>query len=462
MSNSIGKQILHYKDEILEDVVRAVRIPSVRGDAKPGMPFGEGPTEALRFCLNLAESFGFKVKNVGNVAGHIEYGEGEKLVGILAHVDVVPAGEGWRYQPFGGEVRDGRIYGRGTMDDKGPAVAAIYCLKALRDLGVKPKARIRVILGAGEETGTEDMDEYFSREDMPDYAFSPDGDYPICNREKGILYLSLSGRNNGKIRSFEAGNAANIVPLSAQAVVEGGPDTVRKIEQAVMNNKNSEVKFAILPQDNGEITVRCFGKSAHASTPEQGVNAAAYLIRILCDALGNNAGEFVNYINDSIGLEYNGKAVGAGCEDAESGPLTLNLGIVRCDGAKAESVIDIRYPVTKNGGEIAGPILEHAKTHGIEAAVKSDSKPLMVDPDSELIEKLRSAYKTATKEEPRLYSTGGGSYARSLENRGVAFGAGVRPCSFYNIHGADEFLDIEDFMKHCQICLQAMYELGCC
>ncbi|HEX3025914.1 MAG TPA: M20/M25/M40 family metallo-hydrolase, partial [Clostridia bacterium] len=165
---------------------------------------------------------------------------------------------------------------------------------------------------------------------------------------------------------------------------------------------------------------------------------------------------------DSIGLEYNGKAVGAGCEDAESGPLTLNLGIVRCDGAKAESVIDIRYPVTKNGGEIAGPILEHAKTHGIEAAVKSDSKPLMVDPDSELIEKLRSAYKTATKEEPRLYSTGGGSYARSLENRGVAFGAGVRPCSFYNIHGADEFLDIEDFMKHCQICLQAMYELGCC
>jgi succinyl-diaminopimelate desuccinylase len=148
---NISGEIRSYKDEILEDIVGIVRIPSVRGAASDGKPFGEGPAKALDYCLKLAENMGLKVKNVDGYAGHVEYGDGEGLVGILAHCDVVPAGEGWSKPPFVGEVENGRIYGRGTMDDKGPAISAIYCLKALKDLKIVPKRRIRVIIGASEE-----------------------------------------------------------------------------------------------------------------------------------------------------------------------------------------------------------------------------------------------------------------------------------------------------------------------
>lgn len=459
MSINIGGEIKKYQDEILEDVIKAVSIQSISGAPKEGMPFGEGPAEALNFCLDLASSFGLKVKNVDNRAGHIEYGEGEGLVGVLAHVDVVPAGEGWNMPPFGDTVKDGRIYGRGTMDDKGPAIAAIYCLKTLHDLKIKPKRRIRVILGAAEENGMEDMEYYFAHEEMPDLAFTPDGEYPICNMEKGILQIMLTGKpcDNGQIVSLCSGSAVNMVPVSAQAVVDCDDAQAAELNKAVPDAEKQGARFAVLPSDGGKLTVRCLGKAAHASTPEEGINAAENLIGLM-NGFYNKG--LLQFIKEAIGDENDGSAMGIACSD-ESGALTLNLGIAEIDTAKSETVLDIRYPVSHSGEEIAAKIAARAAAFGVEASIVKDTKPLHVNANSILIKKLQAAYKTTMNSEGSLYATGGGSYARALNNRGVAFGAGIKPLSYYHIHAADEFLEIKDFMQHCEICLQAIYELSC-
>ena len=455
---NIGSEIRKYRDEILEDVVRAVNIQSYRSAPQPGMPFGEGPARALNFALELAESMGLKVKNVDNYAGHVEYGAGEELVGILAHMDVVPAGEGWTVPPFDGITRDGRIYGRGTMDDKGPAIAAIYCLKMLRDLNIVPKRRIRVILGASEECGTEDMTHYFAREELPDAAFTPDGEYPVCNQEKGILGLKLTGSGGcGHVRRLEGGDAPNMVPVAAEARIDCDAAQAKALERAFASGGADGVQMALLPAEGGQYTVRMLGRAAHGSTPELGRNAAAWLLDLLAGYLD---GGLLKFLHDRVGTRTDGKGLGVDCRD-ESGELTLNLGIVCRNEENSEAVIDIRYPVSADGDRIAAGIAEEAAAYGVKTEVISHTPPLNVDPDSFLIRKLQRAYKTATGREASLYATGGGSYARSLKNRGVAFGAGIRPLSAYHIHSADEFLDIEDFLRHCEICLQAIYELAC-
>jgi succinyl-diaminopimelate desuccinylase len=456
---NISSEIRSYKDEILEDVVRVVRIPSVREAALDGMPFGKGPAKALGYCLNLAKSMGLKVKNVDGYAGHIEYGEGEGLIGILAHCDVVPAGEGWTRPPFGGEVENDRIYGRGTMDDKGPAIAAIYCLKALSDLKIVPKRRIRVIIGASEECGMEDMEYYFAHEEMPDLAFSPDSEYPICNREKGILHIGFECAHDAKqILDFMSGNAANIVPVTAEATIN--KQDGKAFEDAAAALENDKWKYTVMDGKNGA-ALRCYGKSAHASVPEDGANAAAGLVKLLAHVYKKDAGALITFISEAIGLDYDGEKMGVACKDEPSGSLTLNLGVMNMDKNQDTAIIDIRYPVTFDGKSIYEKAAKKAALYGVSANLISDSAPLYVKEDSDLIAKLKHAYEIATGEEANLYSTGGGTYARVLKNRGVAFGAGTKPLAYYNIHGADEFLEIDDFMKHCEICLQAIYEIGC-
>lgn len=457
MSRIVGGEIRKYQDEMLEDIVKTVSIQSAAGMPVEGMPYGEGPAKALNFCLELAKSFGLKTENFGNRAGHVEYGEGDGLVGVLAHVDVVPAGEGWSVPPYGDTVKDGRIYGRGTMDDKGPAISAIYCLKALKDLKITPKRRIRVILGAAEETGSEDMAYYFAHEELPDLAFTPDGEYPICNMEKGILQVRLSGSgDNGCVKSLMSGSAVNMVPVSAQAELDCGDTDASEIEKVAPGREKGGARFAVL-NNGGAHIVRCFGKAAHASTPEKGINAAANIIGLLGDRAGNG---LLGFIRDKIGFENDGVSLGIACEDM-SGPLTLNLGIVEISAGSDKAVLDIRYPVTKDGGKILNKIAAEAAKYGVKAETVKDTVPLHIPETSELVSKLKSAYKHATGKEAGLYATGGGSYARELNGHGVAFGAGIKPLSYNHIHAADEFLEISDFMKHCEICLQAIYELGC-
>lgn len=170
-------------------------------------------------------------------------------------------------------------------------------------------------------------------------------------------------------------------------------------------------------------------------------------------------GPVLTFADDTIGLEYDGTSLGIACQDSESGPLTLNLGLVKQTETEASLGIDIRYPVTADGEKLAETILGRAKEAGIAAAVNSLSVPLFLPEENPLIRLLKRSYQAVTGEEALLYSTGGGTYARSLHSRGVAFGPVFPEEGDRRLHNSNENIDIAYFMKHAQICLEAMYQM---
>lgn len=188
----INRKIEENKEDMLRMLQELIAIKSVAEEAGGEKPFGEGVQQAFSYVLEKAEEEGFLTKNVDNYGGHVELrGSGEKVMGIVGHLDVVPEGTGWEVPPYSGEIRDGKIYGRGTMDDKGPVVASFYAMKAVKECGAPLKDTVRLILGLDEETNWEGMEYYLSKEASPDYGFTPDGDFPAIHGEKGILVFDL-------------------------------------------------------------------------------------------------------------------------------------------------------------------------------------------------------------------------------------------------------------------------------
>lgn len=449
---NFGSRIMDYKDDILHDLGELIAIKSVSGES------AAEAEKALDYILGRAEDMGFAVKKAGKVAGHAEYGSGEEVAAVLAHVDVVPAGDGWSSDPFTLTERDGRLCGRGVVDDKGPAIIALYCLKALKDSGIVPKRRIRVIFGAAEEIGMNDMEVYFSEEEAPTMAFTPDSDYGICVCEKGIMQLEISSAtHDGTILTeFQSGGAVNAVPAKAYALVdctESEDNRLRRFADA----KPGEYDF-IYTMDG--LVIFAKGRAAHASVPEQGLNSAAHLIRILADNFGEAVlGSLCGFIDNAIGTETNGEALGISCCDEKSGDLTVNLGRVDIGENISRALIDIRYPVTADSGEIFDKIKRRAESDGLRVKLMNHESPLSVDSDCPIISILSDAYEAVMGVRPELYSTGGGTYARTLSNRGVAFGPAFHGDETH-IHDADEGISTENFWKHARICLQAVKNMA--
>ncbi len=220
--NQIIDQLQDKMNELLD---RWLRIPSVRAEEIPGAPFGEETRKMLTVALNDAKAMGFDVRDFDGYAGDVRMGpEGQDPLGILAHLDVVPAGDGWDTDPFEPVVKDGRLYARGSGDDKGPAVAALLAMLAVKEAGIPLNREVRLILGCSEETSWDDMAYYKAHCDMPRTGFSPDASYPIINTEKGMLLVSLRSpyEKNGLVRSIRVGERHNVVPGEASAELNGG------------------------------------------------------------------------------------------------------------------------------------------------------------------------------------------------------------------------------------------------
>ena len=400
--------IEEYKEEFLNDLNELLSIRSVSAEGD------KIPQQALNWMLRKAESFGLRTKNIDNTAGHAEYGEGEKICGVLTHLDVVPAkAEDWSCEPFALTRKNGRMYGRGVADDKGSALCALYCLRALKECGITGN-RVRVIFGTSEEIGMKDMETYFSQEPVPDISFTPDSEYGICKGEKGIYHLEISDPllNNGKLISFYAGSANNVVPDMAYAVVGGSG----RIDIDVQNNAG-EIK---IENTENDVKITAKGKAAHACEPYKGLNAAAALANLLSKTMGyESVGNLVSFMDDCIGNQTN---------------------------------------VTVNGETVLEQIRKKAGERGLEVKVIDEEKPLFLDEKSDVVKILSKAYENVMGTAPELYTTGGGTYARTLRGKGVAFGP-VFPDDDSRMHNTDESLDEEKFFKHFRICLEAMCEM---
>ena len=443
----IKKYVLENKESFLKDLFQLIKFDTVlveQPEVKDA-PFGQGLVDSLKWALELGEKMGFKTKNVDNVAGHIEFGEGEEILGILAHLDVVPTGEGWTNDPFTATVRDGVIYARGVNDDKGPLMASLYAMKILKDMGFKPNKRIRLIMGTDEESGSRGIHRYLQKEEMPTLGFSPDAAFPIIYAEKGIMSIDIiSNEKDNDIISVTSGDRYNVVPEKAFASLN--KDLTKEFKEYLEENKFD---------GNNEKCLAAYGKRAHAMEPKNGENAMLRLFNFLSKHLDNNLIKFVSkYLNDSrfndINLAYSHK---------EMGDLTMNVAVCDIDSNGGKVGLNLRYPINWDKENFFKVLREEASKYNLEVKMLGDSVPLYVDPECELIKKLHKAYIDVTGDsESPLITIGGGTYARSMKNA-VAFGAQL-PGREEVAHNVDEYMSIDDLMLSIEIYAQAIKSLG--
>lgn len=454
-----------YKDDIVKSVQDSIRIKSVEEEPKGDMPFGEGPFKALEHSLKLAEELGFKIKNVDNYAGHADIGEGEEVVGVLAHVDVVPEGSGWTYSPYAGEIHDGKIFGRGTMDDKGPAIAAMYAMKAIKESGVELKRKVRIIFGTNEETGWGGIKYYFTKEDPPTMAFTPDADFPVIYGEKGIIVFDLVQKLNTlseegiEVEELVGGNAPNMVPDEAYAILKVEDKEKFKSSYHTYIDKND---YPITIEEDGQmIKVMASGVSAHGSTPEKGENAISHLLHFLGQILDkSDISKFIDVYNKRIAFNHHGESIGCGFEDRESGKLNFNPGMIKLDKDQIKLTVNVRYPIDSSGEKVYAGIKENLKDTDLELVEgEGEMKPLYVSQDNFLVETLMRVYKEETGDnDAEPMTIGGGTYARSMDNA-VAFGP-MFPGQKDVAHQKDEYIAIEHLMSITKIYAKALYELA--
>ena len=445
------------KPRLISTLRQNLQIPSVQGAPESGAPYGSSVRRSLDHVLSAARELGFRTENMDGHVGWCEYGEGEEMVAVLGHLDVVPAGDGWSHDPFGGELLDGKIWGRGTTDDKGPVIAAMYALAALRDSGLPIRRRVRILFGCNEETGSSDMEHYLTcGGEIPVMGFTPDGEYPVINGEKGIINVSFSHSyaQSGDIRliSIHGGTAPNVVPAHACAKLACPQELARRIAGLCA----PQVRFTVT--DFG-LFVEAGGESAHGSTPELGKNAIGRLLLALDTLpLRGELADTVHFLATTLGMETDGTRAGIALHDPVSGRLTLNLGTIDGDEHRLSLKINYRYPVTKDYADCA-PILNQAFA---DAGFTLDSEvhrhKLYIPEDSPLVSTLMRVFREQTGLQDPPKSIGGGTYAKALPNI-VAFGP-IFPGEEAREHKPDEFITVDSLMRNAQIIAAAMYEMA--
>lgn len=456
-----------WREDIVADTQELIKIRSVKGsEAGEYKPFGEEVAASLEYALSIGEKLGLKTKNLDGYAGYAEYGEGEEMVSILVHVDVVPEGDGWDYPPYGGQIHEGKIYGRGTVDNKGPAVAALYAVGALKESGLALDRRVRVIIGANEETGMKCLRYYKEKEELPVFGFAPDADYPIINTEKGIMTFTLVKdfasieKEEVKVVSLEGGTAPNSVPDYCEAVLEVNTSGRKAVGESLAQMKNIQQFDMDMEDQEKLIKIRSFGTAAHGSTPEQGQNAISQMM-IFLNTLPLGQNETARFVKDYvqfIGMEYNGQPMDIDFKDELSGSLVFNVGKAKMDENDAEVVVNIRYPVSFSGEQVVDGIDQALKDTGIRLENLSDSPPHHVPEGHFLIQALSKVYEEMTGEKSYLIAIGGGTYARMMPNS-VAFGPGI-PGQPDVAHKENEHISVENLLLNTKINARALYELA--
>ena len=464
MSIDFKKEVLNHKEDLLKDLFELLSVRSILGtDITEETPFGSGPREALDLILSFGERDGYKTKLVENKAGHIEVGQGEELFGILGHVDVVPVVEAdWTSHPFKPEIRDGKIFARGSLDDKGPTMAAYYAVKLLDKLGVKWNKRVRVIIGSDEETGFRCVEAYFKHEEQPASGFTPDAMFPLVYAEKAratfdhkLKFVVEDGNYNYKLVKFNGGQVLNMVIASAKAELVG----------EVSDIKEKFENFLALEKLDGEVTVEdtikltLKGKAAHGSTPQYGVNGATKLAEFLSTlGLDNNGKNFVDYIVEKLANDPFGEKLGIDYSDNEMGEATYNYGIIDYDLLKKFGIVstDCRHPMKFD----LVARLNGVKVDNIDIEVTSTKEAHYVPKDDELVTTLMDVYRKHTGDTKNdAFVLGGGTYARCLK-KGVAFGL-LFPDKEDTMHQANEYLEVEDLLLATAIYAEGIYKLCC-
>ena len=435
-------------EAMLQDLKDLVKHNSVNSD--DAEPFGAENRAVLEEAIRIMDEKGFRTENVDYYACTGEIGEGDKTIGIVAHLDIVPAGEGWESDPFTIVQKGDRLYGRGVSDDKGAAVASMYAMKYLLDTGYPFKKKVKLILGCNEETGSACIKHYVDKYGSVDLGFTPDGSFPGIYAEKGMVSAIVKGKNT-KIIDIKGGEARNIVCKKAECRVPNDSFNEDAFK-AYLDEKN--VSYDIEKGEDTKITV--YGVAAHAASPDLGVNAINHLFEALYHADFNDS--FVNFFHKWIGLDLHGESLDFESIRDEATNTSINIGIVYKKDDEIHATVDMRFPIEANI-EKCKALLDKAKDEDNEIVFFGGIEPLFFRQDAPMIQAMIKAYQKVTGDlKSKMQAIGGGTYAKSMKNI-IAFGCGFDKDND-NIHNANESMSIENFKKQVLIYIEAIKNLN--
>ncbi len=436
---------------MIELLTRWVQTPSVKDEPAPNAPFGKDVRKMLDVAMADAKAMGFAVRDFDGYACDITLGDQPEAVAVLGHLDVVPVGDGWRVPPFSATREGDKILGRGTNDDKGPSIAALLAMKAIKDAGVPLKRSIRMVLGCDEESGWEDMAYYTTHTEMPELGFSPDASFPLINTEKGMFHATIQApvaKTGLQVKEMFTGERMNVIPGESVAVLDGGEELADAVKAYA--KKTGLPYTAEVTADGVRVTAE--GIPGHAAYPEGRRNAIGMMLLLLKE-LGVE-GAF-RTLADAVGMESDGKSLGCACEDEVSGALTCNMGVLHLENGVITATLDMRCPVKADLNAIEASAKAHLPE--FDFVTEELKAPHHVPADTELVSNLLAAYHEETGMPAEAQSTGGGTYAKVLK-QGVAFGAAF-PDEEDLAHQANEYASISHLMKAARIYANALMRL---
>ncbi|GIV18544.1 MAG: dipeptidase PepV [Armatimonadota bacterium] len=455
--DALQRWIEEHTEEMVTDLRTLLQCESVKSHPLPLAPFGLGVRCAFDRVLEFGERYGFRTKDYDGYALHLEMGEGDEMVATLSHVDVVPPGNGWSVPPFEGVLRDGYIYARGAQDDKGPTVAVMYAARAIRELGLPIRKRIRLIVGGDEESGWECMKYYFQQEpERPSCGFTPDGGWPLIYAEKGIVNLQLEksvtrSGNTPRIAWARGGERANMVPDRAEAFVQATDEQIGAIQSALAG-----LEEIVTTSEEDGVLVTARGKSAHGSSPEEGVNAVAKLLDALKPLNLPEEATWLSTVRDWAN-SVDGSALGIAHSDEVSGATTTNLGVFEYDGSKVKCTVNVRYPVTWTLDDLLNQLQTTIGATGFSLAGHFGIAPLYVPLETPFLQTILRVYREETGDDSPPKTMGGGTYARATQNI-VAIGTGFDGDGA--AHEPDERIAVSTLQKITLIYARILYELA--
>ena len=453
------------KDEIISSTCELIKIPSVNTEStNQSMPFGEECNNALEYVLNLASNLGFKTKNIDGYCGYVEFGKGKELMGIIGHLDVVPEGENWTYPPFSTTIANGKIYGRGAIDDKGPVIASLYAMKTVMD-NCNVNKRVRLILGLNEEKDWKCIEYYKAHEEIPSFGFSPDADFPCIYAEKALLnvHLNQNYNSNDKIKITDIdynNNAMNVVPKFCK--VKLNIDNNIDIDECIINltiiAKKHNFNIKLNKENDNTIIIEAYGISAHSAHPDLGVNAISNILIVITELfeIYNINVELLSMFCRYIHTQYNGDDLNINFPD-ESGKLTLNVARFFLENNTLGISMNLRIPVHSHIETVKNRFNDIFKTTSITVSFDGKKDALYIPKDNNLVTTLSSIFNEVTEKNEKPIAIGGATYARAFKNF-VSFGANM-PGDEDMCHKVDEFISIDNLILTTNIYATAIYKL---
>jgi len=452
-----------HSEDMMGDLGRLVGINSIKGAAEEGAPYGAESREALSLAKSMLETRGFAVSDFEDIMITADLGPSPPLMGILAHLDIVAAGDGWETDPFEMVVKEGKIFGRGVIDDKGPAVAAMYAMYCARELCPELKSGVRLILGSGEETGLEDITQYLSKNEPPPHVFSPDSHYPMINIEKGRFaqFFSASWEKEPslpRVVAITGGKTMNVVPNRTEAVIEGM--LISEAEAFCREYSEKTGASISVAADGDKLAVIAEGAATHASTPHLGVNSQTALLEMLA-AMPFAEGAGFGYIRALNRLiphgDWNGKALGIAMSDEISGELTVNFGVLNYTDTGFSGNFDSRTPICADDKDLAGLTQAAFLRESIEVTESTVSKSHHTPEESPFVQTLLRIYEEYTGNIGKCETGGGSTYVHDIPG-GVAFGCAFPGVDYY-AHGANEFIEVEQLIVSARMFAQAIIDM---